>query len=133
MVVICTGCDDVINVQSLTHVNCYGSSTGSATVAASSVLNPANTYVYVWSNAQVGPTLTNVPAGTYMVTAMPSNGCTPISQSITIGQPATAVNVYVTGTDESSIGANDGTALAIAAGGTPGYTYLWNTGATTQL
>src|SRR5687767_7891860 len=42
------------------------------------------------------------------------------------------VTLNLTVTDESSPGANDGSVLANVSGGIPGYTYLWNTSATTE-
>lgn len=43
------------------------------------------------------------------------------------------INVTVSTTDESSAGANDGTATAIVTGGTSPFDYEWNTGAETEL
>ena len=126
-------CDDALRVLSVTPVNCYGTTTGSATVSASSVLNPTNTYTYLWSNGQTGSALSNAPAGTYMVTATPSNGCSPVSQSVVITGPSSVLSVQASSTGISGVGINDGTATALPSGGTPGYTYLWNTGATTAI
>lgn len=50
--------------------------------------------------------------------------------SIVINDPCASANltVTVTGTNETVAGANDGTALASASGGSAPFTYVWNTG-----
>ena len=66
--------------------------------------------------------LTNLSPGTYNVTIEDNNNC-PVSASFTILQP-TPITV-------SGLLANNSIDITIT-GGTPGYTYLWSNGATTQ-
>ena len=66
--------------------------------------------------------LTNLSPGTYNVTIEDHNNC-PVSTSFTILQP-TPITV-------SGLLANNSIDITIT-GGTPGYTYLWSNGATTQ-
>ncbi|MBK6889502.1 MAG: SprB repeat-containing protein [Sphingobacteriales bacterium] len=42
------------------------------------------------------------------------------------------MDVTCSSTDVTTNGGSDGTASVTASGGTPPYTYLWNTGATTS-
>jgi hypothetical protein len=51
--------------------------------------------------------------------------------TITNDDVAVPLTTMVSGTDETSPGASDGTATVVASGGTPGYTYVWSNGATT--
>ncbi|MGB4850623.1 MAG: Calx-beta domain-containing protein, partial [Saprospiraceae bacterium] len=120
---------------STTQVNvlCNGAVTGSIDLTASGG-NPV--YTYDWSND--GPEspdndpedLTGLAAGTYTVTVTDVNGCTKTS-SATITQPpalvlsTTQLNVQCNGAATGSI---DLTVIA----GTPGYSYVWSTGQTTQ-
>lgn len=82
----------------------------------------------VWSNGVIGLTNNDLAAGTYTVTVSDIAGCT-ASSSFTVTAPP-VLTVSVLTTDETSAGANDGTAVATPSGGTPGYTYLWSNGST---
>ncbi|NJN77678.1 MAG: hypothetical protein HC803_04565 [Saprospiraceae bacterium] len=57
-------------------------------------------------------------------------GCTTFAGAL-ITQPNVLV-ANISGTDETALNANNGTATVAPTGGTPAYTYLWSTGATTQ-
>jgi hypothetical protein len=82
----------------------------------------------LWSNGVVGLTNNDLSAGTYTITVTDATGCT-ASSSYTVTAPS-LLTVSVLTTDETSSGANDGTAVATPSGGTPGYTYLWSNGST---
>lgn len=116
----------MVNIGSQTDVSCFGGSDGSATVEASGGI-PG--YVYNWSTGDSGPTQTNLPGGTHIVQVVDSNFCIQ-SINILIQQPV-AVSAILSSTDETGVNADDGTASAIPAGGTPGYTYMWSNGDTT--
>jgi hypothetical protein len=89
---------------------------------------PQSPFTGLWSNGVTGLTNENVPAGSYTITVTDAIGCT-ASTSVTVVSPTSLVISVVT-TDESAVGANDGTAVALVSGGTPGYTYLWSNGST---
>jgi gliding motility-associated-like protein len=112
-------------IQNQTNVLCNGASTGAATVNASG----NSPFTYLWSNTQTSQTTTGLAAGTYTVTVTDVNGCT-VQQTVTITQPA-AIAINTSSTQTNCIGSN-GTATSTPSGGTPGYTYLWNNGQTTQ-
>ena len=86
-------------------------------------------YQYLWSNGQTGAWAQNLSAGAYSLTATDANGCT-ISTQVLITEP-TAVLVSTSSVAADCNGSATGTALASASGGTPPYTYLWETGQTT--
>ncbi len=110
-----------INVTS-TNPLCAGSSNGTASIAFSTAgLTP---YQYAWSNGQTTATASNLAAGSYNVTVTDATGCT-ASKSFTLTAPP-ALNVQATATAEVN-DANNGTATAQASGGTPPFSYLWNT------
>jgi hypothetical protein len=87
-------------------------------------------YTYAWGGGETTQTINNLAAGTYSVTVTDQNNCT---DNITVelgscGTLATTINI----TNESPSG-NDGTAMVVASAGTAPYTYLWETGVTTDM
>jgi len=110
-------------------VSCFGGADGQLTANGA---GGSPGYTFLWSTGSTNQTISSLIAGNYTVTVTDINGCTDIASQV-VSQPLTLVNVTVSSTGVSCIGGNDGTATANnATGGTPGYTYLWSTGATTQ-
>jgi gliding motility-associated-like protein len=70
-----------------------------------------------------------VIAGTYNYTVTDANGCIAIT-TITVTQPA-LLTASINATNVTCNGANNGQALAVISGGTPGFTYLWSNSQTT--
>jgi hypothetical protein len=66
----------------------------------------------------------NLTSGTYAVSVIDTNGC--VTNSNILLNSATPINLSLSSTPESCNGANDGTASAIASGGSLPYTYQWN-------
>ena len=71
----------------------------------------------------------SVLAGSYTYTVTDANGCTSTS-TIIVNQPA-LLSATITATNVSCNGANNGQALAVVTGGTPGFNYLWSNAQTT--
>jgi len=105
------------------NIICGGDSTGTIDALA---LGGTDTIAYAWSNGETGPSITNLPAGTYSLTVTDRNGCTATDTAIiTQLTPLTAM------TNGENVGCNEsGQAYVTAAGGTAPYTYLWNDAAT---
>ncbi len=101
---------------------CAGGTNGTAAITFTT--NGIPTYDYAWSNGQSTATVSGLSAGNYTVTVTDANGCT-ATDAFSITQP-TAINVTTSSTPAIN-GANNGTATALVSGGTPGYTYKWNT------
>ncbi|CAA6829610.1 MAG: internalin, putative [uncultured Aureispira sp.] len=135
----CTATDNIIVTQpsaivatitNVTNTFCFGSCTGSATIIGSGGSAP---YTYLWgpgTGFQTTSTVTNLCTGTYSVTVTDMNGCV-TSNAVSIAQPSSFNTVISSFTNPSSPNATDGSATAIATGGTAPYTYTWATGATT--
>lgn len=140
-----TGCSSMTNVLSATihplpvpvitqtaGIACYGNQTASLLGSASGTVAP---YTYSWSNSVTGATNTNLAAGTYVLTVTDANTCQQ-DTAYTVQQPAlvsasAASPTNTRGYQISCYGYSDGSATANPSGGTPPYTYLWSTGATT--
>ncbi|MCB0403002.1 MAG: gliding motility-associated C-terminal domain-containing protein [Flavobacteriales bacterium] len=114
----------VLVVDSVYHVSCFGGSDGYAAIQVTGGTFP---YTYSWNTTpvQTTPSASNLAAGTYTVTATDSNGCV-VSTAITINEP-TQLQLTAGGVDPTCFNYTDGSAWVNAFGGTPGYTYSWNT------
>ncbi len=88
-------------------------------------------YTYLWSNASTTNSVSSVAAGIYTVTVFDSLLC---SEEFTyILNNANGPDVTLSIIPESCFGFNDGSATAIATGGTTPYEYLWSNGDTTNI
>jgi gliding motility-associated-like protein len=110
-----------------TDVTCFGTPTGTATASPVGG-NPG--YTYSWSpSGGTNATANNLVAGTYTCVVTDGSGCTSVSQ-ITITEP-TQLTASSAGFNVTCNGVCDGQVVTIPAGGTPNYSFLWNTGCTT--
>ena len=115
------------------NVSCNGASDGAIDLTVGGA-TPG--YSYTWSNGAVTEDINSLPAGTYSVNITDANGCTN-TQTITLTEPpvltaSTTADTYAGGWNVSCNGANDGAIDLTVSGGTPGYSYAWNNGATTE-
>ncbi len=110
-------------VVNQTNVDCFGNSTGSASVNGS---GGTAGYSYNWSNGGSGATNSNLPAGTYTATVTDGNSCTS-TEVVTITQPS-AISLLASSTNVTCNGDNNGTASAFGNGGGGGFSYAWSNG-----
>ena len=109
----------------LTSPSCCNASTGGIDLAVGGGTAP---YAYRWSNGATTQDLSGIAAGTYSVTVTDARGCT-ANTSVTITQP-TALRTSTSSTS-ATCGNSDGTATAVASGGTTPYSYRWSPGGQT--
>lgn len=109
------------------QIQCNGDCNGQLTASSTGGVPP---YTFLWDNGSSALTRTNLCAGTYTVTVTDSRNCTR-SVSYTLVQPTPVVASIALTQGISCNGVCDGQLTASATGGTPGYTYLWSTTATT--
>lgn len=111
-----------------TDVDCNGATTGAVDLTVSGGTPP---YTYSWNpGGAATQDLTGVGAGTYTVTVTDDNGCT-TTETATVNEPD-AITVQGSQIDVSCFGNSDGSIYLTVTGGTPGFTYNWSNGATTQ-
>ena len=109
---------------SKTNIVCNGAANGTATAIAGGG-TPAYTYSWNTTPVQTTATATGLGAGSYIVTVTDANGCT-ATASVNILQPL-PMTATITPNHVDCNGGSDGTASVAATGGTPLYSYSWNT------
>lgn len=87
-------------------------------------------YTYLWSQGSTTQVVTGVAPGVYSLIVTDAVGCS--GNATAIVNPAPDFNINVTGANVTTCGAADGVATATILAGTGPFTFLWNTGATTQ-
>lgn len=106
---------------SIHDVSCNGGHNGGASIA----MQVPGVYEYIWTPGEfVTPSISHLTAGNYTVLATNSAGCSG-AYSFTISEPP-PLNVTVSTVDATCSG-QAGSASAVVTGGTPAYTYMWNT------
>src|SRR5207244_1919888 len=114
------------------NISCYGYSDGSIRDTVSGGTPP---YTFQWNTGDTTQNLDFDSAGTYVVTITDANACT-LTDSITLSQPYLLVSATIdcnyVGSGTSCSSYCDGTITVNVTGGVPPYSYLWNTGDSTQ-
>ncbi len=117
------------NIDSIHEISCNGGSDGAVYASyntGSAILS------YGWSPGGAGQThLDGIPAGTYIFSVTDAANCTLYDTVVLVDPPLLVVTV--SDTTLTSCAANPVTSLtATPSGGTPGYTYVWDSGPTSQ-
>lgn len=116
----------------LTKVNigCKNGNDGTATAIPSGGTSP---YTYQWndSSLQGTQTATGLGAGLYTVVVTDTNGCL-FSDTISLNEPPSSITFTDSTTSPSCFGFTDGTATVFPSGGTPAYSFQWDSAAGNQ-
>ncbi len=115
----------ILALTGFNDINCFGGNDGSVTVSTSAGVGP---YTYAWNTTpvQTTPIASNLTAGTYTVTVTDQNGCRD-NLTITLSQPTQLVGSTVMTPNGCNLIVPNGTGGAVVSGGTPPYSYQWNT------
>ena len=120
--------DSIVSSKTV-NVKCNGVNSGFATMGVAYGTAP---FTYAWSNGvTVAPAYT-LSASTYTVTVSDNCGASGTA-SVNITQPAALGETVTLNKNVTCYGGNDGAATSNPSGGTTPYSYLWNTGQTTQV
>jgi gliding motility-associated-like protein len=125
--------DPIFVSETVINVNCYGQSTGRINI---NTFGGNGSYTYSWINSSsvvvsTNQNLAGVQAGTYTLNIKDAQNCT-FSKVYTITQPAEPLNHSVTISNAKCFATPTGKIDVEVWGGTPSYTYLWDTGSNTQ-
>jgi gliding motility-associated-like protein len=118
----------IIADTSITLVNCFGGSDGTATIVPAGGTPP---YDYEWltTPTQTAPTATGLPIGFYSVLVNDANGCFLDTTRIYVRQPFSPLDAVIGAEAPRCKDGTDGSLnISPAFGGTAGYTYAWSTG-----
>ena len=111
-----------------TNVNCFGASTGTATLTVSGVVGSP---LITWNPGNIsganGTPVTGLGAGAYTYTYSDGLPAHSFSGNVTITQPLVPMAATISTIDMSCAATNDGQALAsVTSGGTAPFSYNWN-------
>jgi len=117
-----------IIIASNVPVSCFGEDNGVVSVAVTAA---SGSVEYTWMpNIATGSVSTNLPAGTYTITAIDAVGCEATATANVI-QPNELVGT-IEKTDIICFGEQNGTLSVNVSGGTEPYQYLWSNGQTVK-
>ncbi|MFM2306829.1 MAG: hypothetical protein RLZZ367_1498, partial [Bacteroidota bacterium] len=116
----------VLSAQ-VTQVSCNNSANGAVDLT---VIGGATPYTYNWNTGATTQDLSNLSGGNYCVTVTDNNGCTTSSCYLIVNPSAISTNAVIH--NANCFGETNGSIDVITAGGTPNYTFEWNTSAVTE-
>lgn len=109
------------------NVSCSELTDGTAQVMVMGGNDPLE---FLWSNGETTQIISNLSAGVYTVTVQDANTCSALASVFILD--ATPISPNASATNESAIGAQDGTATTLPTGGSAPYSFLWSNGSTEQ-
>ena len=110
-----------ITLNNINHLSCNGTGNGAIDISVSGGTLP---YSYNWDNGAITQDLSGLSGGNYTITVSDFYNCS-ATQTYSVNEPS-AIEINIT-TTPADCGFNNGSAVATVNGGTPGYSYLWNT------
>lgn len=113
-----------IHLDSLAGMSCQGLNDGYIKVSGQGGTPP---YHFSWNTGSSSPVLPNRTPGIYSVTLTDFNGCLQTA-SYELTEPEVLVGTVLSVTEPICLGDDTGQIVVGASGGTPPYSYEWNTG-----
>lgn len=117
-----------VDLVRTTPASCFNTSDGTVEIDVSGGNQP---YQFDWSNTATTQNLVAVAPGTYTVTVTDNNGCTATLTADVAGSPPIFIDIESI-RDIQCNGDENAYINVSVNGGTPGYTYLWSNGNSTE-
>ena len=114
----------LVPVLATDSISCAGLDDGGVRII--SIQSPRPVTHFEWNTGDTAQTLANLTAGTYTVTVSDNQGCTG-SASATVFEPLPLSTALTIKSLVCNVDSNGMIAVAVS-GGTPGYSFHWNTG-----
>jgi gliding motility-associated-like protein len=115
--------------ENITDISCFGETTGSIDI---DVFGGSGPYQYDWNNGTNSQDISGVSAGNYSVTVYAPNSSCMASKSFMITEPLEALNHGGVDSDVDCFGESSGSVQLTVWGGTPPYSFSWNSGEATE-
>jgi gliding motility-associated-like protein len=109
-------------ISNVSQVRCFGANDGAALASATGGTAP---YSYLWNTGATGANPTTMGPGSYTVVITDDHGCAD-SADVQITEPP-LLEITGQATASSCAGMGQGSAEAVATGGTPPYSIIWAT------
>lgn len=117
-----------IAIDSTVEEACSSSNNGKIFISVTGGTTP---YSYLWSNGDTTEDISGLGGGTYIVTVTDANGCSDTASAVITQTPPLTITLGGS-TNVSCNGGADGSININVSGGTPGYSYNWSNGDTTE-
>jgi len=122
----------IANTTGNTTLLCNGDMNGTIDVEISGGVGDTSCYTYAWNDPSItGLSATGLGAGAYQLTVTDCVGFT-VTTTVMIVEPAAMVLATTPLNDVLCFGGSDGSAMVSVTGGVGPYTYLWQSGETTE-
>lgn len=116
---------EIIVSGSAVNLSCAGANDGSISINVSGGNPP---YTYLWNHGSTDQNPQNLSPGIYVVTVTDASNCTRTYNIQVTAPPGMSGNLEKQ--DIACFGETTGSVTANISGGSPGYAFAWNTGAT---
>ncbi|MCB9245789.1 MAG: M4 family metallopeptidase [Flavobacteriales bacterium] len=118
----------LVLTKQVSDVQCFGGNDGAIDITVSGGV-PG--YTFAWNTGANTEDINNLIFAIYSVVVTDGNSCV-LYDTTRVGQPASPLSMTFNVDSVNCFGENSGSVLVNVNGGTSGYTYRWNNGATTQ-
>ena len=122
---VVNGATPLTTTSTVTDVTCNGLNDGAVDVT---ITTGTPTYTYQWDNGATTEDIMDLTAGTYRLTVIDGDGCKTYASYTVIEPEVLDATLITVDPNSSALGSID----LNVNGGTPSYTYAWNTGETTE-
>ncbi len=120
-----SGADNIVaTIENVTDVSCQGDQNGQIDLSVTGGTAP---YTFAWSNGATTEDLDEIAGGEYSVMITDANGCS-TETTVKVNEPEALVASISSSSATSCADMQNGSATAMAMGGTAPYNFVWSNG-----